>query len=88
MAETVGSVREVILNAVGDTADEMGVAHVALVTNAVLTALSAAGYVIVPREPTEAMMNAGVGWSVDCYEAWDAMLAAALHPAKDTEPHG
>lgn len=46
------SARDVILNAVGDTADEISCGLVINVTDAILAALSAAGFVIVPREPT------------------------------------
>lgn len=44
-----------------------------------LSALTAAGYVVVPREPTEAMCDAG--WidkeDVSPAEIWGAMIAAA-----------
>lgn len=52
----------------------------------VLAALSAAGFVVVPREPTEAMVLAGVGACPPLNESeshvevadrmWSAMLAA------------
>jgi len=47
----------------------------------VLAALAEAGYVIVPREPTEAMVNAAPEWGkVDFYpsDIWRAMIAAGL----------
>ena len=50
------------------------------------SALSSAGYVIVPREPTEAMWDAGDGalemdysWTLaECRAVWTAMLDAFL----------
>ncbi len=54
--------------------------------DAAIRALAAAGYVIVPRAPTEAMLNAGV-FPVDeqfdvsltvLAQAWRAMVEAAL----------
>jgi len=51
---------------------------------AVLEALAAAGYVIVPREPTEAMLEAGaltedldIGFAEQGANLWRAMIAAA-----------
>lgn len=56
----------------------------------ILTALSASGYVIVPREPTGEMIQAAIlthvsenkGIEHAPYLSWKAMIAA-LHPAKD-----
>lgn len=56
---------------------------------AALTAIEAAGYVVVPREPTEAMLNAGYATN-DYHEAppekmWQAMIAAANPKATKEE---
>ncbi len=46
----------------------------------VLAAVEAAGYVIVPREPTEAMIEAGAIYADHngAHGAWQAMIDAAL----------
>jgi len=48
--------------------------------NHVLTGISAAGYVIVPRVPTEAMLNNAVtnkAWQLSATAIYTAMIAAA-----------
>lgn len=58
---------------------------------AALSALNEAGFVVVPREPTEAMVEAGdarldaeQGW--DLSDIWSAMLSAALN--QGSNPNG
>ena len=57
----------------------------AMTARAAIAALAEAGYVIVPREPTEAMVRAGTALfspkaeyhGADAEVVWDAMLGAA-----------
>lgn len=51
-----------------------------IIIDAVLAAIEAAGMVIVPREPSDAMKKAWQGpepWDQDALEVWQAMIAAA-----------
>jgi hypothetical protein len=66
----------VILNAIGDTLDEIGIMQVKLAQRAVLKALSDAGYVVVPREPTEEMITAAINAESGLRLMWDAMIGA------------
>lgn len=45
-------------------------------------------WVLVPREPTEAMVRAGVGADINCIEAYAAMLAAAPQPPAEAQAQG
>lgn len=47
-------------NAIADAADELHISQVHLVRAYVLTAITEAGMVVVPREPTNAMLLAGM----------------------------
>ena len=63
----------------------MGWAEAARIRAQVLTALDSAGYVVVPREPTEAMIDAyfdrlhalGFHAGMNATAAWSAMIDAA-----------
>lgn len=74
-------IEAVILNAIGDTLDEVSMSQVMLAHRAVCDALNEAGYVVVPREPTVAMDEApmkfmpGVG-SFTAAETWRCMISA------------
>jgi hypothetical protein len=48
------------------------------IARAALATIEAAGYVVVPREPTEAMIKAEYDWDDGPYGIWQAMVAAAL----------
>ena len=45
-------------------------------TEATLSALSEAGFVILPREPTEWMLERGKMWAAQTTETYDAMVRA------------
>lgn len=60
--------------------------------DAILAALSAAGYAVVPREPTEAMHDAARDWSMGKYgqgigkDASDGCYLAMLAAAEEPQP--
>lgn len=58
------SAREIILNSVGDTLDKLHVSAVIRCTDAILAALEAGGFAVVPKEPTPEMLTA-------MHDAWD-----------------
>lgn len=75
----------------GSTSEEMmaalRLAKARLKAQAALAALRAAGFVVVPAEPTEGMLEAGMPLAGNCYRhelsnAYAAMLAAADEAAR------
>ena len=77
------SARDVIAEAVGRTSTRCPVGNV---VNDIIAALAAAGYVVAPREMTEAIYDAGrrAQEDGDLYDIWRATLAAAEAEAKET----
>lgn len=59
--------REVVLNAIGDTLDELSMGGVVRATDAVIAALAAAGLEIVPRERLLTAFVGGFGVSGEGY---------------------
>jgi hypothetical protein len=80
MAELV----EVVAQAIDEAFDDIGLWRVEAVARAALAAIDAAGYAVVPKEPSEAMRIAAINTGLPMrgepplYEKlWRAMLAAA-----------
>jgi hypothetical protein len=81
-------------NALSDM-DMCGIYNADDVADAILTALDAAGLVVVPREPTEEMAKAGknafmppttfVSYTTSMAEAWVHMIAASPFAKKEVE---
>ncbi len=77
MSELTTLVKKAIFDAMNNSDEKYAQAS--------LTAIEEAGYVVVPREPTEAMLDAGyeaTGYPVGIEGAWQAMIAAALNGSK------
>lgn len=71
--------REVIARAVGciPVVDDMPLGPVACneLADAALAAIQSAGYVVVPVEPSEAMVRAGIQQAAICTDDWNASSA-------------
>ena len=78
-AEIVEVMRDGIAEHFGEVISPFGLTEIA---SAALTALESSGRAVVPREPTQAMIDAGLGL-VTRGDIWSAMLAAALPPSKE-----
>ena len=83
------SAREVIAGSVLSVCSD-GNSDICRTADTIISALSAAGYAIVPREPTEAMRKVAVlpfystnsGGELDCTPVWSAMLSASEEKLK------
>lgn len=81
---------EVMARAARDAVTNMRPESADAIARAIATALQAEGMTVVPREPTEAMLEAGEEADAMYYEGrtqtaqiYKAMLAAALPPSKE-----
>lgn len=79
----MSAIKTAIINAIGDTYENMPVREVMRGADAILSALDKAGYAVVPRMPTDGMVKAALTYIKDdapCanpHGVYNAMLTAA-----------